>query len=96
MSKLMLHVTYSVKEGRREEFVSAIKGRGLDKIFRAEKGNLSYEYYYSDSDADSVLLVEKWTDDETLSAHANTEYFKQLTELKNKYVQKVEIEKFDI
>lgn len=96
MSKQMLHVTYSVKDGKREEFVAAVKEHGLDEVFRAENGNLCYEYFYSAEDKDVVLLLEKWTDAEALAAHGDTQYFKQLTDIKNKYVEKVEIEKFII
>lgn len=93
-NKLLMHVTYKVKEGKRNEFVQKVQDLGILTASRQETGNLLYDYYYSVDDDNSVLLVEAWTDAETQAIHCKTEHFKKLSELKNEYVESVQINKF--
>ena len=45
--------------------------------------------------SDDLLLVETWTSPELQQAHCQTETFARLQELKKKYCEGVDMEKFD-
>ncbi|MBP7176317.1 MAG: antibiotic biosynthesis monooxygenase [Thermoclostridium sp.] len=91
---LLMHVTYKVKEGRRDEFIQKVKDLGIMVASKQEPGNLFYEYYYPIDDVNSVLLVEAWTNTDSQVQHTKTEHFKVLSELKNEYVEITQIKKF--
>lgn len=91
---LLMHVTYKVKEGRRDEFTKKVKDLGIMAASKQEPGNLFYEYYYPIDDENSVLLVEAWANTDSQVQHTKTEHFKMLSELKNEYVEITKIKKF--
>lgn len=92
--ELLMHVTYTVKAGKRDEFIQKVKELGIMTASLQEPGNLFYEYYYPIDDDNSVLLIESWTNANAQVVHGKTDHFKKLSELKNEYVVAVRIKKF--
>lgn len=43
--ELLMHVTYKVKAGKRDEFIQRVKELGIMTASKQEPGNLFYEYY---------------------------------------------------
>ncbi len=41
----ILHVTYTVKPGEKENFVAAVAAAGIDTASRAEAGCVQYDYF---------------------------------------------------
>lgn len=91
----LLHVTYRTKTGQRDRFLSEIKSLGIPEAFRSEKGCLAYDYYYPEHGGDEIFLNEIWEDEDSLTAHTQTELFAKLQELKNRYVSAVRIDKYN-
>ena len=94
--KLFVEVHYQVKPRKREEFYRKIQEQGIDTDSRAEAGNIKYDYYYAIDDPDSICLIEAWTDGEAQIAHGSTAHYAKLTALKNEYVVKAEVLKYNI
>ena len=92
---IVLNVTYKCKPERREEFLEQIMTEGLDAASRDEAGNIKYDFYLSFDDDNELLLVEKWKDAEALAAHAGSEHFARIGEIKDEYVDDTIIEKFE-
>ncbi len=93
---ILVLVSYHCKEGKRETFLESIKSEGIHAFVLAEAGNICYDYFYSDKEKDTLLLVEKWTDKESVDAHSSTEKFARLQELKALYVDNTQIERFEV
>lgn len=91
---LLMHVTYKIKEGRRDEFVQKVEESGIIEASRREPGNLAYRYFYPVDGNNSVLLIESWTSTATQATHCKTDNFKKLTELKKEYVEEVIMQKY--
>ena len=62
----------------------------VDKI-RAENGNERYEYFFPMEDEETVLLIDKWKDEEALDFHHKSEMMKQIADLRNKYDLKMKV-----
>lgn len=92
---IVLNVTYKCKPGMREGFLNAIAAEGIDSSSRAEEGNCKYDYYLSAADNDELLLVEKWQDQDAVSAHGKMPHFIRLGELKKDYVADTVIERYN-
>lgn len=95
MKKLLILVTYTVK-GDGKDFIGAVKEQGLDSFFRAEDGCLKYDYFLAEGNSCVVLLVEIWENAEKQKAHCQTESFKKLSFLKEKFVEKVTLDRYEI
>lgn len=83
---VILNVTYAVKPGMRQNFYNEILEKGIDKASRNEEGNIKYDYYFPVEESDKILLIEIWKDKEAQKLHNQSEHFKALKEIKDKYV----------
>lgn len=93
---IVLNVTYKCKAGKRSAFLETIKSEGIDVASRAEAGNIKYDYYLSDADANELFLLEKWQDADALAEHGTQAHFKRLGELKADFVEDTVIEKYEV
>jgi len=82
-------------QGKREAFYQELCDLGVRANSRLEEGNCRYDYYFAAEAPDDLLLVETWTAPEFQQAHCRTELFARLQELKTRYCEGVDIEKFD-
>lgn len=94
--KQFVEVHYYVKDGMRDEFYKAIMENGIAAASRAEEGNEKYDYYFSPDNDNELLLIELWTSAEAVWEHGQTPQFKELGELKQKYVTDTTIMRYDI
>ena len=93
---LLVNVQYTIRPGKREEFLEKVIAHGIISASRAEPGNYKYEYY-KPIDAENVLfLMEMWVSSEAQTAHGKTEHYQHLQSLKKEFVTNVLIEKFSV
>ena len=93
---LLVNVTYTIKEGKREEFFNKVNEMGIVKDSRQEPGNSKYEYFFSVDSEDKLFLMEMWVNNVAQAMHGKTEHYKKLQSLKEEYVTDVSIEKYNI
>ena len=43
--QLLIEVRYTIRTGKKDEFLQKIEAAGIAKASRMEEGNLKYEYY---------------------------------------------------
>ena len=95
LQMIILNVTYQMKQGiSPADFVNALEEGGLAPFCRQEKGNYSYRYFYPADGGDQVLLLEKWENEECLTAHTKTVNFAKIGHVKNQYVESTDIRKY--
>lgn len=90
----ILHVTYTVCQAQKENFVAAIAAAGIDTASRAEAGCIQYDYFYGAQTEDQVLLVEVWENEAAQKAHTHTAHFQQLAAIKEQFVLKTDVKKY--
>ena len=89
--EIILNVTYTLKDGTRQDFYNEIVKEKIDQLSRAEEGNLKYEYYFPVEDENKILLIEVWKDAEAQKLHNKSEHFEKLQKIKEKYVINVQL-----
>ena len=84
----MLIVTgaYTIKPGKREEFLKEILDQGIYAEFLKEKGNISYDYYFPYGNDDDVFLIEHWEDKDAWEAHKSAPHTLKLQPIKDEYL----------
>ena len=91
---IVLNVTYKCKPGMRDAFLQAIYREGVDAACRAEDGNIRYDYFIPADNSDELLLVEKWRDAASLTAHAAQPHMVRLRAMKAEFTDDTVIEKY--
>jgi quinol monooxygenase YgiN len=95
-TRLLVNVNYTIKPGKREEFLEKVKAQQIIRDSKAEPGNFKYEYYIPVDSQNTLFLMEIWACSEAQSLHGNTEHYKKLQALKKEYVTDVAIEKYEM
>ena len=91
---LTINIYYTGKDGSAKKFVNEMISSGLVDKIRAEDGNMRYEYFFPLEDEETVLLIDKWENQEALDIHHKSEMMKEIAELRNKYNLSMKVERF--
>ena len=87
-------VRYKCKQGARDNYYKAIQDNRIDELSRLEEGCIRYEYSYG-VEEDELILTEVWQDSDAIEFHKNSAHYAKLGELKTKYVENTEFEKYN-
>ena len=91
-----IFVVFKCFDGKREAFVERVKKEGVLDAIRAEDGCIRYDYYYSDSDANELLLIEAWQTKEHQQVHLAQPHMDTLRGFKGEYIGATDIVEFDL
>ena len=91
---ITMNLYYTGTEGRARMFLEEMESSGTADAIRAEKGNLRYEYFISQDDPETVLLIDSWTDQEALDAHHRTPMMGTIAALREKYDLTMKAERY--
>lgn len=88
-----LYYTGSNCSARR--FAEEMEQSGTADAVRRENGNLKYEYFFSMSDPETVLLIDRWIDQESLDLHHSSPMMQTIAALREKYDLHMRVERFE-
>ena len=91
---LTINIYYKGKNGKARMFAEEMVSTGLVDRVRAEKGNEKYEYFFPMDDPETVLLIDRWNDQEALDMHHKSPMMKEISELRSKYDLHMRVEQF--
>lgn len=91
---IIVNLYYTGKNGNARKFAEEMTARGIVDAIRAEEGNERYEYFFPMEDAETVLLIDRWKDQEALDIHHKSEMMKQIAELRDKYKLRLRVERY--
>ena len=91
---LIINIYYTGKNGSARKFAEEMVSSGIVERVRNEEGNERYEYFFPMEDNETVMLIDKWKNQEALDLHHKSEMMKEIVDLRNKYELKMRVEKF--
>ena len=91
---LVIDIYYKGKNGSAGKFAEEMTESGIVEQVRNEKGNLGYSYFFPKDDNETVLLIDKWEDQNALDRHHKTEMMKKIAELREKYHLSMRVEQY--
>lgn len=91
---ITVNIYYKGKNGSAKEFVKEMTESGVVDKIRKEEGNEKYEYYFSQKDPETVLLIDRWKDQESLDIHHASPMMEQILKLREKYGLTATAERF--
>ena len=81
-----IYVRFECHHGKREEFVEVMKNKGILDAIRNEDGCIKYDYYFSESNATELLLIEQWESKEHQQLHCTQPHMDAMREFKDDYI----------
>ena len=93
MTALTMLVTYKAKPGMRQTYVQQLRSSGILKKIREENGCLSYDFYFSEEDENTLLLVEQWQDADCQKIHLEQTHMKEAMAVKEQYIDQTSVVK---
>lgn len=89
-----VNIYYTGTDGNAKKFAEEMVASGTVAAIRAEEGNERYEYFFPMDDNETVMLVDRWKNQEALDIHHKSEMMKKIAELRKKYKLHMKVEKF--
>lgn len=93
MSILVL-LTYMGKDGGARKFAEEMERSGTAALIRREDGNERYEYFFPFSEPETVLLIDRWRDQESLDRHHASPMMGTIAQLREKYDLHMNVERY--
>lgn len=90
---LIINIYYTGKNGNARKFAEEMVSSGIVDRVRQEEGNERYEYFFPMEDEESVMLIDRWKNQEALDIHHKSEMMKEIAKLREKYGLKMRVEK---
>ena len=81
-----IYVKFNCLDGKREAFVERMKRDGILDDIRNEDGCIKYDYYYSEKDPNTLLLIEQWESKEHQQIHCTLPHMDRMREFKDEYI----------
>ena len=91
---LVINIFYRGKNGSAKKFAEEMVSSGIVDLVRKEEGNLGYSYFFPMVDEETVLLIDKWKDEEALDRHHKTDMMRQIALLREKYKLSMKVEQY--
>ena len=82
---IVMNLYYTGQNGNTRKFAKEMEESGVASLIRAEDGNERYEYFFPADDAETVLLIDAWRDQEALDNHHHSPLMRRIAELRDKY-----------
>lgn len=92
---LTVNIYYTGQNGSARKFAEEMVNNKIVEKIRSEEGNEKYEYFFPMDDEESVLLIDRWKDEEALDKHHKSEMMKEIAILRDKYKLKMRVERFE-
>ena len=82
---IVVHLYYTGMNGSARRFVQEMEESGTAAAIRSEAGNEQYEYFAALTDPETVLLIDRWRDQEALDRHHASPMMKTIAGLRERY-----------
>ena len=91
---LTINIYYTGENGNAKKFAEEMVSSGVVNIVRAENGNEKYEYFFPMDDPETVLLIDRWNNQEALDIHHKSPMMKEIASLREKYHLRMRVEQY--
>ena len=91
---ITINLYYTGTNGNARRFADEMVSSGIVDAVRAEDGNEKYEYFFPMDDPETVLLIDRWRDQEAIDIHHKSEIMEQIAALRNKYKLRLKVERY--
>ncbi|MCL8000249.1 antibiotic biosynthesis monooxygenase [Brucella sp. 21LCYQ03] len=93
-NKVYVVATIIAKDGKQDDLKAALQG--LVPVAKTEAGYIQYDLHQSIERPTQFVFYEIWENERLLDEHNNTDFMKKFGETAGKWIDSVQIDKFDL
>ncbi len=91
---ITVNLYYTGTDGSARRFAEEMVSSGIVDAVRAEEGNERYEYFFPMDDPETVLLIDRWKNQEAIDFHHKSPMMAQIAQLREKYHLRLRVERY--
>lgn len=91
---ITVNLYYTGRNGSARAFAEEMVASGVVAEVRAEDGNERYEYFFPMDDPETVLLIDRWKDQQALDIHHKSPMMAKIAALRDKYGLRLRVERY--
>jgi Uncharacterized conserved protein len=91
---ITVNIYYIGENGNARRFAEEMISSGIVDAVRAEEGNEKYEYFFPMDEPETVLLIDRWCNQEAIDIHHKSEMMSQISTLRDKYKLRLKVERY--
>lgn len=91
---ITVNIFYTGENGSARSFAEEMISSGTVEAIRKEKENIRYDYFYPVDDAETVLLIDSWENQEAIDVHHGTPMMSTILKLREKYNLHMKVERY--
>lgn len=91
---IAVNIYYSGKNGNARKFAEEMERSGTASLIRNEPGNEKYEYFFPLNDPETVLLIDRWKNQESIDLHHSSVMMKTISQLRDRYDLHMKVERY--
>ena len=91
---ITVNIYYTGRNGSARKFAEEMISSGTVEAIRNEKGNIRYDYFYPIDDAETVLLIDSWENQEAIDIHHKSPMMDVIFQLREKYDLHMKVERY--
>ncbi|MDE5758442.1 MAG: antibiotic biosynthesis monooxygenase [Allobaculum sp.] len=91
---IVVNLYYTGENGSAQRFVQDMIQKGIVDRIRAQEGNLGYEYFLSLDDPETILLIDRWENQDAIDRHHASPMMAEIAQLRDQYDLHMHVERF--
>lgn len=91
---ITIHLYYTGKDGAARSFAQEMTSSGLADAVRSQPGCERYAYFFPMDAPETVLLIDRWSDQAALDRHHKSPTMAQIATLREKYHLRLHVERY--
>ena len=84
-AQIVINIRYTGENGSARKYVEEMEKSGIADRIRAVEGCIRYDYFFPADDAEGLLLIDEWEDDEALNRYHSSPMMQEAADLREKY-----------
>lgn len=91
---IVVNLYYTGTDGSARKFAEEMEQSGTADLIRKEEGNERYEYFLPVLDPETILLIDRWKDQEAIDRHHASPMMDKIAQLRQKYDLHMRVERY--
>lgn len=84
-AQIVINIRYTGVDGNARKYVEEMEKSGIADRIRAVEGCIRYDYFFPADDAEGLLLIDEWEDNEALNRYHSSPMMQEAADLREKY-----------
>lgn len=91
---ITINIYYTGENGNARKFANEMIASGTVEAIRNETGNEGYDYFLPLDNEETLLLIDKWKNQQSIDIHHASPMMEKIAALREKYALHMKVERY--